>query len=278
MILGRRAAGGAAAILDATIESGITMVDTADVYGQGRSEHLIGDFLARLSEARRSQVLVATKMGRDGPQDPDEFHLDNYRRWTDASRKRLGVEGLDLVQLHSPPDEVFGRQQVWDDLETLVTEGGVRAYGVSVETVTQALRVVDRPTLASVQVILKIRSASSRWRNCCPHVFITTSPCSLGSRSLGPSSGRFDRSTQFSQDDHRYYNRDGQSFDVGETFSGVPFDVGVDAASEFAQLRPARINRRPVRVAVGAGPTWGHLRDPGRVYGGATPRQRQRRG
>src|SRR5581483_4535436 len=138
-------------VLRTAVESGITLVDTADVYGDGRSERIIGRFL---SGNAGQGVMVATKMGRRVEQKAEHYTLDNFRAWTDRSRVNLGVDRLDLVQLHCPPTAVFASDAVFDALDTLVTEDRIAAYGVSVETCDQALTAIARPGVASVQIIM----------------------------------------------------------------------------------------------------------------------------
>src|SRR5215207_11199637 len=137
-------------VLDAAVGSGVTFFDTADVYGNGRSEKLIGEYLDAHPDL---DIFVATKMGRRAEQDPANFTLDNFRAWTDRSRTNLGVDTLDLVQLHCPPTPVFRSDEVFDSLDLLVQEGAMSAYGVSVETVDEALTAIARPHVASVQII-----------------------------------------------------------------------------------------------------------------------------
>jgi aryl-alcohol dehydrogenase-like predicted oxidoreductase len=226
-------------ILDAAAEAGITFFDTADVYGNGRSERLLGRFLADHGGAS-SGFTVATKMGRRAdPHEPASFTLDAFRGWTDRSRENLGVDTLDLVQLHCPPTEVLHREATYDALDTLAQEGRIAAYGVSVETVDEALTAIARPHVASIQIILNLLRRKPLER-VLPEAaaagvgIIARVP--LGSGLLG---GRVGLDTTFAPDDHRTYNRHGEAFDVGETFSGVPFDVGVAAAQKIAELTPS---------------------------------------
>jgi aryl-alcohol dehydrogenase-like predicted oxidoreductase len=223
-------------ILAAAADSGVTLFDTADVYGDGRSERLIGEFLRQ--PGRAGNIMVATKMGRRGPQSPTEFTLDNFRAWTDRSRANLGVETLDLVQLHCPPTPVFGSEPVYDALDTLVAEKRIAAYGVSVETCDEALTAIARPNVASVQIIL-----NALRRKPIERVLPAAAAAGVGiiarvPLASGLLSGRFGRDTTFAADDHRNYNRHGEAFDVGETFSGVDYATGVDAAREFGELAP----------------------------------------
>ncbi|HWG13731.1 MAG TPA: aldo/keto reductase [Streptosporangiaceae bacterium] len=223
-------------VLQAAIESGVTFLDTADVYGDGRSERIIGRFIA----GNAGQGLtVATKMGRRVDQVPENYTLENFRAWTDRSRVNLGVDTLDLVQLHCPPTAVFASDEVFDALDTLVSEERIAAYGVSVETADQALTAIARPGTASVQIIF-----NAFRRKPLDQVLPTAAAAGVGiiarvPLASGLLSGRYTRDTQFGPNDHRNFNRHGQAFDVGETFSGVDYDAGVEAAREFAALAPA---------------------------------------
>src|SRR5690606_30448893 len=137
-------------------DAGVTFLDTADVYGDGRSERLVGAFVHG-HEQGRDRFTVATKMGRRAdPHTAEQFTPDNLRRWNDRSRELLGDDTLDLVQLHCPPTEVYHRDDVFDTLDEMVGEGRMRAYGVSVETVAEALAAIARPHVASVQIILNV--------------------------------------------------------------------------------------------------------------------------
>jgi aryl-alcohol dehydrogenase-like predicted oxidoreductase len=229
---------GALAILAAAVDAGVTFLDTADVYGDGRSERLIGRFLAELGSGGAQDLVVATKMGRRGPQDPAEFTLDNFRSWTDRSRDNLRVDTLDLVQLHCPPTPVFGSDAVYDALDTLVADKRVAAYGVSVETCDEALAAIARPNVASVQIVF-----NALRRKPLERVLPAAQAAGVGiiarvPLASGLLSGRYRHDTVFAADDHRTYNRHGEEFDVGETFSGVDYDTGVDVATEFAGLAP----------------------------------------
>jgi len=227
----------ARAVLDASFAAGVTMYDTADVYGDGRSEQRIGSWL----DARdlRGQVFVATKIGRRAPLEAEHYTLPNFRAWTDRSRANLGTDTLDLVQLHCPPQEVFASDEVFDALDTLVDERVIAAYGVSVETSEQALTSIARPGVASVQIVLnafrlKPLDAVLPAAEAAGVGIIARVPLASGLLS-----GRYEHDTNFAADDHRSYNRDGSSFDIGETFAGVDFDEGVEAAREFSALARA---------------------------------------
>ena len=226
----------AMAVLDAALAHGVTIFDTADVYGDGRSERLIGQFLAGRGDL---EMTVATKMGRRVEQVPEAYTLDNFRAWTDRSRANLGTERLDLVQLHCPPTPVFSSPAVYDALDTLVAEQRIAAYGVSVETCAQALAAIAWPGTATVQIIL-----NAFRRKPLDEVLPAARAAGVGiiarvPLASGLLSGRYTHETSFAADDHRTFNRHGEAFDAGETFSGVDFDTGVDAAREFAALAPA---------------------------------------
>ncbi|WP_420113052.1 aldo/keto reductase [Pseudactinotalea sp.] len=228
--------GVARAVLDTAVESGVTFFDTADVYGDGRSEQLIGSFLR---EHPGLDVLVATKMGRRVALDPDLYTLENFRAWTDRSRSNLGVDRLDLVQLHCPPTAVYSSDAAFDALDTLVEEQRIAGYGVSVETCAEALKAIVRPGVASVQIVLNPFRLKPL-----EQVIPAAEQAGVGiiarvPLASGLLAGRYSRATAFAANDHRSYNRHGEAFDQGETFSGVGFDTGVDAATEFAQLAPA---------------------------------------
>ncbi|HEX6516310.1 MAG TPA: aldo/keto reductase [Nocardioidaceae bacterium] len=230
----------ALAVLEAAAESGVTFLDTADVYGDGRSETVIGRFLSRLDD--RSAITVATKMGRRAhPHVPEAYTLDAFRAWVDRSRSNLGVDTLDLVQLHCPPTPVLSDDRVYDALDALVDEGRIAAYGVSVETVEEALTAIARPGVASVQIVLNLFRPKPLERVLPEAAAQGVGIIARVPLASGLLSGRYDESTTFPPDDHRNFNRHGEAFDVGETFSGVPYDVGVRAAREVAAMTPAGV-------------------------------------
>jgi aryl-alcohol dehydrogenase-like predicted oxidoreductase len=223
----------ARAVLEAAVDAGVTFFDTADVYGDGRSESVIGGFLADHPDL---DLTVATKMGRRAEQVPESYVLDHFRAWTDRSRRNLGVDTLDLVQLHCPPTSVYADDAVFDALDTLVEEGAVAAYGVSVEKVEEALSAIARPHVATVQII-----ANAFRLKPFDEVLPAAAEAGVGiivrvPLASGLLSGKYDAGTTFAEDDHRSYNRDGSAFDVGETFSGVDYGTGLVAAGEFAEL------------------------------------------
>lgn len=225
----------ALSVLEAAAESGVTFFDTADVYGDGRSEQTIASFLRGRPDLH---VLVATKMGRRVEQIPENYVLDNFRAWNDRSRRNLGVDRLDLVQLHCPPTPVYSSDEVYDALDTLVAEERIAAYGVSVETCEEALTAIARPGVASVQIIFNaFRMKPLR------KVLPAAEEAGVGiivrvPLASGLLSGKYTKDTVFPENDHRTYNRHGESFDVGETFSGVDYATGVEAAAEFSALAP----------------------------------------
>jgi aryl-alcohol dehydrogenase-like predicted oxidoreductase len=226
----------ALAVLSAAVESGVTFLDTADAYGDGRSEQLIGRFLAGNPG---HGIVVATKMGRRVAQLPENYTLSNFRAWTDRSRANLGVDRLDLVQLHCPPTPVFSSDAVYDALDTLVAEERTTAYGVSVETCDEALAAIARPGVATVQIIF-----NAFRRKPLDQVLPAASAAGVGiivrvPLASGLLSGRYTVDTVFAADDHRNYNRHGEAFDVGETFSGVDYPTGVQAAADFAAITSA---------------------------------------
>jgi len=223
--------GDATAILDASANSGVTIFDTADVYGDGRSEQIIGSYLA---DNPGHSIVVATKMGRRGPQVAENFHLAQFREWTDRSRTNLRTDTLDLVQLHCPPTPVFSMNEVFDALDTLVSEGAIARYGVSVETVDEAMTAIARPAVSSVQIILNAFRLKPLERVLPAAIEAGVAIIARVPLASGLLSGRYTAETVFAENDHRNYNRHGNAFDVGETFSGVDFEQGIAAAAEFS--------------------------------------------
>jgi aryl-alcohol dehydrogenase-like predicted oxidoreductase len=220
-------------VLHAAVDAGVTFLDTADVYGDGRSELLIGRLLAERPDAA---LTVATKIGRRAdPHVPEAFTLEAFRNWTDRSRANLGVEVLDLVQLHCPPTQVFSDDRVFDALDTLVAEQRIAAYGVSVETCEEALTVIARPHVATVQLILNVFRRKPLERVLPAALQAGVGVIARVPLASGLLSGKYDESTTFAPEDHRTYNRQGEAFDVGETFSGVPFEIGVRAARSVSE-------------------------------------------
>ncbi len=223
----------AAEVLDAALDAGVTLLDTADVYGDGRSEERIRKALA----PRAERPFVATKAGRRAdPFEAAQYTPENLRAWIDRSRRNLGVDTLDLVQLHCPPPAVYSDQRVYDTLDALVEEQAIAAYGVSVETVAEGLTALQHPGVQSVQVILNIFR-----RKPLEELLPAAQRAEVGILARVPLasgllSGKYSTDTTFAPDDHRTFNRNGEAFDVGETFAGVPFEVGVAAAREVAEI------------------------------------------
>ncbi|GGO64334.1 aldo/keto reductase [Nonomuraea cavernae] len=221
------------AALEAAADAGVTFVDTADVYGDGRSERIVGQFAKG-----RPELTVATKMGRRLEQVPANYVMANFRAWNERSRRNLGVDTVDLVQLHCPPTPVYSSDAVFDALDTLVEEQKVAAYGVSVETCEEALTAIARPGVATVQIILNAFRLKPLDR-----VLPAARAAGVGviarvPLASGLLSGRYDEHTVFAPDDHRSFNRHGEAFDVGETFSGVDFATGLEAVRGLAPLVP----------------------------------------
>ncbi|MGW0808015.1 aldo/keto reductase [Nonomuraea sp. NPDC002799] len=221
------------ATLNAAVDAGVTFIDTADVYGDGRSEQIVGSFAKG-----RPELTVATKMGRRLEQVPANYVLSNFRAWNERSRQNLGVDTIDLVQLHCPPTPVYSADAVFDALDTLVAEEKIAAYGVSVETCDEALTAIARPGVASVQIIFNAFRLKPL-----EEVLPAARAAGVGiiarvPLASGLLSGRYDEHTTFAPDDHRTYNRHGEAFDVGETFSGVEFATGLEAVRRLAPLVP----------------------------------------
>jgi aryl-alcohol dehydrogenase-like predicted oxidoreductase len=225
----------AKAALNAALDAGVTFIDTADVYGDGRSERLIAEVLG----SRSDRPFVATKAGRRlNPHVAAGYTPENLRDFIDRSRRNLQVETLDLVQLHCPPTEVFYRPDVFDALEAMVAEGRIAAYGVSVEKVEEGLKALEYPGVASVQIIFNIfrqRPARLFLREAKARDVAVIARVPLASGLL---TGKMTASTAFAADDHRAFNRDGAAFDKGETFAGVPYDVALQAVEEVRALLP----------------------------------------
>ena len=222
------------AALHAAVDAGVTFFDTADVYGDGRSERLLG----RLLRERDERLVVATKFGRRVEQDPALFTYENLRGWLERSRENLGVEAVDLVQLHSPPWETYYLPEVHEACSRLVQEGLVRAYGVSVEKVEEGLKAIEYDGVATIQLIfnlLRQRPAELFFEQARRRDVGVIVRVPLASGLL---TGKFDRNSTFAAEDHRAYNRQGEQFDRGETFSGVDYEVGLEVVEELRPLVP----------------------------------------
>ncbi|MDR2896995.1 MAG: aldo/keto reductase [Propionibacteriaceae bacterium] len=224
-------------VLSAAVESGVTLIDTADVYGDGHSERLVGQFLASIGGPEANSLTVITKMGRRAdPHVASAYTLDNFRSWLDRSRRNLGLDTIPLVQLHCPPTAVFADGAVYDALDQLQSEGVIAAYGVSVERVDEALEALRHPGVASIQIICNILRRK-------PLTTVLPQASAAGVAVIarvplasGALTGRYRLDSTFAPGDHRHYNRHGEAFDVGETFSGVPFDQAVAAGQAVAAI------------------------------------------
>lgn len=222
-------------VLEAALAEGITFFDTADVYGDGRSEQLIAKYVLPTA----GNVFVATKFGRRVEQTVENYRLANFRSWLDRSRRNLGVDTIDLVQLHCPPGGVYDNDEVFDGLDALVAEGVIRHYGVSVVTRAEALKAIARPGVSTVQIIFNVFRQAPM-----DDVFGAAAAAGVGiiarvPLASGLLSGRYTDDTVFAQNDHRNAaNADWVPAREGETFAGVDFHTGVAAAREFAALCP----------------------------------------
>jgi aryl-alcohol dehydrogenase-like predicted oxidoreductase len=223
--------------LHAALDAGTNFIDTADVYGDGRSERLI----ARLRRERPGETLyVATKAGRRLPvQTAEGYSRANLTAWVDRSLRNLEVEALDLLQLHCPPSPVFGNPEVYGILDDMVAAGKIRHYGVSVERVDEALEAVRHPGVKTVQIIFnmfRLKPADLFFAEAARRQVGILARVPLASGLL---TGKLTAASTFAADDHRQFNRHGEEFDRGETFSGVPYDVGLAAVDELRSLVPA---------------------------------------
>lgn len=233
-------------ILHAAADAGVTFFDTADAYGDGRSERFIAQLLR---ERAGEQLFVATKVGRRAAAQVDsEYTEANLRAWVERSLVNLGVDRLDLVQWHCPPTETFQRESMYSLFDDLMREGKIAAYGVSVETVEQARIAIAHPNIASVQIIANPFRLK-------PFETVIPEAAALGVGVIvrvplasGLLAAKFTLDSAFAANDHRNYNREGNAFDVGETFSGVPYEIGVRSARELGDLAPAGVT--PAQAAL----------------------------
>ena len=227
------------AALEKAVACGVNLIDTADVYGDGRSERLI----AQLKKRHKNEIVVATKAGRRLPsQTVEGYSRQNLTTWVEDSLRNLSTDTLDLLQLHCPPTAVYDRPEVFGVLDDLVQAGKVRYYGVSVEKVEEALKAVEYPNVQSVQIIFNCfrqRPAEAFFARAKQKQIGILSRVPLASGLL---TGKLRRDSTFPPDDHRNFNRHGEAFDVGETFSGVDYDAGLDAVEEIRALVPAGIS------------------------------------
>lgn len=223
------------AAMHRAIDTGVNFIDTADVYGDGHSEQLI----SKLLKDRSERIYVATKAGRRlSPHNADGYNKQQLTQFIERSLRNLDVDTLDLVQLHCPPTEVYYRPEVFGALDDLVAEGKIQHYGVSVEKVEEALKAIEFPNIQSVQIIFnmfRLRPIEKFFPEAIQRKVGILARVPLASGLL---TGKMSRSSTFAADDHRNFNRYGESFDRGETFSGVDYDTGLDVVEEIKALVP----------------------------------------
>ena len=225
------------AALNAALDAGMTFIDTADVYGDGRSEKIIAEVLKARGGTR---PMVASKAGRRlNPHVADGYTKANIEAFIDRSLQNLEIDSLDLVQLHCPPTDIYYRQEMFEGLEEIRKDGKIKHYGVSVEKVEEALKAIEYPGVVSVQIIFNMfrqRPAALFFQEAKRRNVAVIARVPLASGLL---SGKITANTQFAAEDHRNFNRNGEAFDVGETFAGVPFETGLAAVEEVRKLVPA---------------------------------------
>jgi len=223
------------AALHRAVDMGINFFDTADVYGDGRSERL----LARLRKERSEEIIIATKAGRRlEPHSPEGYNRENLNRFVERSLKNLDVEVLDLLQLHCPPTDVYYMPEVFGILDDMAQAGKLRHYGVSVEKVEEGLKAIEYPNVKTVQIIFNIfrqRPAGLFFEHVSKRDVGVLARVPLASGLL---TGKFTRQATFPESDHRNFNRQGEAFDRGETFAGVDFETGLEAVNELENLKP----------------------------------------
>ena len=226
----------ARAALHSALDAGTSFIDTADVYGDGRSERIIADVM---KERGGERPFIATKAGRRlSPHVSEGYNRESLTSFIDRSLENLATDCLDLVQLHCPPTEVYYRPDVFEALEVLIQKGKIRNYGVSVEKVEEGLKAIKFPGVASVQIIYNIfrqRPAELFFREAKRKGVAVIVRVPLASGLL---TGKMSAQTTFAADDHRAFNRNGEAFDKGETFSGVPFDVALEVIEDVRKLVP----------------------------------------
>ena len=236
---GRVSESDAIGVLEKAIERGINFFDTADVYGDGKSEQLIGQVLKSTDQ----KIYVATKFGRRlDPHVSSGYTKDNLERFLDRSLGNLGVDTIDLIQLHCPPIDLYYKPEVFEALDSFVEQGKIQHYGVSVEKVEEGLKAIEYPRVVSVQIIFNIfrqRPLELFFEQCKKKNIAVIARVPLASGLL---TGKMSLTTKFPEDDHRNYNRQGKFFDVGETFSGVNFEIGLKAVEELKRIKPEDIS------------------------------------
>jgi len=229
--------------LNQAVDSGVNFIDTADVYGDGRSERLIAALKKQRKNNNNEEIIVATKAGRRLPRQTVEgYSRENLTAWVDDSLRNLAVESLDLLQLHCPPTELYDRPEVFAILDNFVRAGKIRYYGVSVEKVEEALRAIEHPNVQTVQIIFNCfrqRPADLFFARAQQKRVGILARVPLASGLL---TGKLGPNSTFAADDHRNFNRHGEAFDVGETFSGVDYNAGLEAVEEIRRLLPPAVS------------------------------------
>ena len=232
-------------ILNEAIDSGINFIDTADVYSDGESEKAVG----RIVKGRSEKVYVATKCGRKlNPHVSASYQTDVLRRFVDDSLKRTGLETLDLIQLHCPPTDVFYRPEIFELFDRLKSEGKIQNLGVSVERVEEALKAIEYDNVTTVQIIFNIfrqRPADLFFSEAKKKDVGIIVRVPLASGLL---TGKFSKTTTFTPADHRFFNRNGEAFDKGETFSGIEYDKGLEAVEALKGIFPNHENLAPLAL------------------------------
>ena len=223
------------AALHAAADAGVNFIDTADVYGDGRSERVIAGFL---KERAGERIYVATKMGRRVEQRLENYTPEAFVAWTQRSRDNLDTETLDLVQMHCPPFDVFYTPELFAACDEMVEEGVMRHYGVSVEKIEQAQKAMEYPGTATVQIIFNMVRQRPADRFLSEALAKDVGVLARVPLASGLLTGKYDKASTFAENDHRHYNREGQAFDVGETFAGLDYEAGLGFVSAVQELVP----------------------------------------
>jgi len=232
-------------ILHTAMDNGINFIDTADVYSAGESEKAVGKAVRTRSE----RIYVATKCGRQiSPHVNEGYQADVLRKYVEDSLQRLGLDTIDLIQLHCPPTQVYYRPEIFELFDRLKEEGKIRHLGVSVEKVEEAMKAMEFDNVTSVQIIFNVYR-----RRPAEQFFAEAKKRNVGiivrvPLASGLLTGKFTKSTAFGEGDHRHFNRDGAAFDKGETFSGIDYETGVEATEKLKALFPGRENLAPVAL------------------------------
>ena len=222
-------------VLKTSLDKGINFFDTADVYGDGRSEKFVGELIRSTSE----KIFVATKSGRRlNPHTGDGYNLKNIEKFIDRSLINLGIDCIHLLQLHCPPTEICPKKETYEMMDEIVKKGKIAHYGVSVHKISDAMEAIQNPNVKSIQMVFNI------FRQRPAEVFFKEAKkkkiaiIARGPLASGLLTGKFNKETKFAENDHRNYNINGKAFDVGETFSGVNFEKGLEAVEELKKLVP----------------------------------------